>query len=111
MSVKMTVQWSVPLGESYAITTALHRIMQQARQERGCLGYKVVTSAGRRAMLEYMEEWDSEERLQHELRSDRFCSLASVIESASEPPVVEFTLPDGTRGLDYIEQVRALGRR
>jgi hypothetical protein len=29
------------------------------------------------------------------------------MEHATEPPLVEFTLPGGIRGLDYAEEVRA----
>ena len=45
--------------------------------------------------------------LRRELRSDRFATLAALMESATEPPVVEIALPGGTRGLDYVEEVRA----
>ena len=110
-AVKMTVRWSVPLGESRAVTEALHRIMVDARQQRGCLGCTVVTDAGRQVGVRYVEEWASEEWLQQELRSDRFTMLAALMESSSEPPLVEFMLPEGACGLEYVEQVRARGVR
>jgi len=48
-----------------------------------------------------------EQVLRHEIRSDRFTTLATLLESSSRPPVVEFRLPDGTRGLEYAVEVRA----
>ncbi len=110
-AVKMTVRWSVPLGEARGVTEALHRIMVEARQQRGCLGCTVVTDAGQEVGVRYVEEWASEDWLQQELRSERFSSLASLMETSSEPPVVEFAVPGGTRGLEYVEQVRARGAR
>jgi quinol monooxygenase YgiN len=107
--VKMTVRWHVPLGESRVVTEALHRIMVDARQQRGCLGCTVITDAGQQVGVRYVEEWASEEWLRQELRSDRFSTLAALMESASEPPVVEFALPTGIQGLEYVEHVRARG--
>ena len=31
--------------------------------------------------------------------------LVSLVEDATESPVVEFNLPGGTRGLEYVEEV------
>jgi len=103
----MVVNWVVPLGESQSITDALHRIMVSARSRQGCIGCSVATDVGSQVGVRYVEEWADEDLLRRELRSDRFCTLASLMEHATEPPVVEFTLPGGPRGLDYAEEVRA----
>jgi hypothetical protein len=107
----MTVRWSVPLGESGVVTEALHHIMVEAREHPGCLSCTLRIEAGRWVGIRYDEEWAGEDWLQREVRSERFTSLASLIESATEPPLVEFTLPEGTLGLEYVERVRALGAR
>ena len=104
--VKMTLQWLVPLGQSRSITDALHPLMIAARANRGCLGCCLSTDVGTQVDLRYSEEWADEAILRHELRSDRFARLASLLESSSRPPVVEFFLPYGTRGLDYAQEVR-----
>lgn len=106
-AVKMTLQWLVPLGQSRSITDALHQLMIAARANRGCLGCCLSTDVGSQVDVRYTEEWMDETVLRHELRSDRFARLASLLESSSRPPTVEFMLPDGTRGLDYAEEVRA----
>jgi quinol monooxygenase YgiN len=104
--VTMTLRWSVPLGESRCITDALHRVMAAARAQFGCIGCSVTTHVGRHVGVEYTEEWSSEADLRRELQSDRFTSLAALMESATESPFVEFTLPGGARGLEYVEEVR-----
>jgi hypothetical protein len=106
-AVTMTLRWSVPFGESRCITDALHRVMAAARAQFGCVGCSVTTHVGRHVGLEYVEEWASEDDLRRELLSDRFTSLAALMESATETPHIEFSLPTGRRGLDYVEQVRA----
>jgi quinol monooxygenase YgiN len=104
----MTVQWLVPLGQSRSMTDALHELMLAARANRGCLGCCLSTDVGTQVDVRYTEEWTDETVLRRELRSDRFARLASLLESSTRPPVVEFVLPDGTRGLDYAEEVRAV---
>jgi quinol monooxygenase YgiN len=106
-AVRMTVRWHIPLGESRSIIDALHGVMIAARARRDCLGCSLATDAARTVGVRYAEEWADEMSLRRELRSDRFATLAALMESATEPPVVEIALPGGTRGLDYVEEVRA----
>ena len=47
-----------------------------------------------------------EEDLRVRLRSDSFTRLASLIDDATKPPVVEFELPNGKRGLEFAEEIR-----
>jgi quinol monooxygenase YgiN len=56
--------------------------------------------------VQFVESWESEEGLKRHVRSDRFVTLAGLMESATEAPRVEFALPGGTRGLDYAGEVR-----
>ena len=106
-AVTMTLHWFVPLGESRSIADALHDHMVEARATPGCVGCSVSTDAGRQVGVRYVEEWTDEDLLRRELRSDRFTMLAALMERGSAPPFVEFSLPEGPRGLDYVEDVRA----
>ena len=110
-AVSMTVQWVVPLGESRSISEALHQVMVAARTNPGCLRCFVSSDVGQQVGLHYVEEWATEDLLRREVRSDRFCTLASLMEHATAQPMVEFVLPDGVRGLDYVEEVRAAAER
>jgi quinol monooxygenase YgiN len=106
-AVSMTVRWVVPLGESRSISEALHQMMVAARTSAGCLRCSVSTEAGREVGLQYVEEWANEDLLRCAVRSDRFATLATLMEYATTQPLVEFALPDGIRGLDYVTEVRA----
>jgi hypothetical protein len=57
-------------------------------------------------MIRYEEEWATEEDIRRRIRSDRFTSLLSVVESAQEAPRVQFDFVTTTRGLDYVAEVR-----
>lgn len=102
----MVLEWRVPPGQAHSIAAALQQVMFLTRLEEGCLGCEVNTSASDRVTVRYAEEWDNEEHLRAHVRSDHFRVLATLVESASEPPRIEFVLPAGTRGMDYAIEVR-----
>jgi quinol monooxygenase YgiN len=104
--VRMTAQWRVPRAEMWAISAAIQSIMVATRAEPGCIGCSLSTRLEERAAFEYEEEWRTEDDLIVQLRSGRFTKLAHLMESATEQPKIEFTLPGGTRGLEYAEEVR-----
>lgn len=106
-AVSMTVRWVIPLGESRSIGDALHQVMLAAQTHPGCLRCAVSTEVGRLVDLRYTEEWADEDLLRHEVRSERFATLATLMEYATTQPKVEFVLPEGVRGLDYADEVRA----
>ena len=107
--VRVTLSITAARGESLHLVEALRLLMVPHERERGCVGSQLVLSSDSSdpARISYMEVWSSEERLRKHVRSDRFLQLLGLMESASEPPRLEFRLNGGTRGLDYVEEARA----
>jgi len=106
----MTLKWKVMPGESQAISAALQILLLQARTEPGCTSCSSsieMSDRGERASIRYAEEWRGEPELQRSIRSARFARLVELMEHSAERPVIEFALPDGTRGVDYAESVRS----
>ena len=103
----MTIEWFVPLGQTRPITLALHSLAADTRTTRGWLGCSVSSDIGQRGAVRYVEEWQTEEDLRRRLRSDTFSQLVTLIEGAVQPPRIEFTLDHETRGLDFMDEVRA----
>ena len=81
-------------------------MMVATRAEPGCAGCSVSTDMGAQVVIQYVEDWKTEDDLKRQLRSDRFGVLAELMELASERPLIEFSLAGMTRGLDYVEEVR-----
>jgi quinol monooxygenase YgiN len=104
--LRMVLKWSVPQGESRPIVSALQALMLATRAQPGCAGCTLSTEVQKRVVIHYTEEWESEDDLTRQLRSDRFGVLLELMERASEYPTVEFALSESTRGLDYAEEVR-----
>ena len=95
-------------GESWRMAEALRSLMAPVRAERGCLGSRLVlsTEAADPSSIRYVEEWSTEADLREHVRSERFLRLLAVMELSREPPQLEFELPAGPRGLDYVAEVR-----
>ena len=105
LHASMTIQWLVPVGKARSMTEALHLLIASTRGEPGCIGCSVSADVGEKGKIRYSEEWQSEDALQRQFETDRFKSLVALVENATEPPVVEFLLPSGSRGLEYVEDV------
>jgi quinol monooxygenase YgiN len=106
MSVRMTVEWLVPAGQTRPITLALHSLASDVRTAQGCLGCSVSTDLSNRGAIRYIEEWQSERELRTRVGSDGFLRLAALIDAAAEAPHIEFALAEGIRGFDFVEEVR-----
>ena len=105
----MTLSITASRGESWRLIDALRSLMVPTRRERGCTSCQLALSSESSdpMRLSYVEDWSSEEDLREQVRSDRFSRLLELMESASERPHLRFDLGSETRGLDYVEEVRA----
>jgi len=83
-------------------------LMASTRAEPGCVTCSVSADVGDKGVIRYSEEWQSEDALQRQFHTERFRSLVALVENATEPPLVEFQLPSGSRGLEYVEDIRGI---
>jgi quinol monooxygenase YgiN len=110
-TVRMTLRWKVPSGEDRPIMAALHGLMALIRSEPGCIGCAVSGEMGDAIVLQYVEDWRTQQDLDRHIRSQSFRNLAELMERASERPSATFELPGRIRGLDYADEVRATRAR
>ena len=109
--VRMTVEWLIPAGQTRAITTALHSMAEDARSVQSCITCSVSSDARSRGLVRYVEEWDSEDDLRHRVQSPAFRHLLTLMEDSAQPPRVEFTLGQSTRGREFLRELRSQSRR
>ena len=112
--IRLTLSITAARGESSRLIEALQSLMVPTRRKQGCLSCQLVLSSESSdpARISYTEDWSSEDDLREQVRSERFSRLLELMEYASEVPQLQFQLPAGVRGLDYVEEVRAgLNRR
>lgn len=85
---------------------ALNSLAFATRLDRGCSDCRLSVDANDPRSFCYVEDWNSLEDLEREIRSDRFTRLLLLLETAPELPVLEFRFVSETRGLDYVGEVR-----
>jgi quinol monooxygenase YgiN len=102
--VRLRVALNAPTRSTQDLLEALRYLMVGTRLESGCLGCAVWTDPN--STVHYVEEWATEGDMRQRVRSDAFTSLLAVMESAQEPPGVQFDFVTETRGLDYVAEVR-----
>ena len=88
------------------LVEALQSLVRSMQLKPGCTGARLCTEAGDPEYLGYIELWESEEALRRTLCSAHFTHLATLMESAPEPPELEFRFIGETRGLEFARQVR-----
>lgn len=106
--VRLAVALAAPERGPTDVVHALRLLASPTRVEPGCLGCRVWTEDNDdEGTVRYVEEWASEDAMRLRVRSERFTLLLEVLEAAPSPPSVQFDFVAETRGLDYVEEVRA----
>ena len=105
-SVRMTVEWHVPVPQARSMSMALHAVAADIRSSPGCLRCAICTDLEQAGIIRYVEDWASEHDLRRRMLADNFAPLARLIEDVSRPPRIEFTLASGYRRGDYLYEVR-----
>jgi quinol monooxygenase YgiN len=105
----LTVVLRASARDAPALLDALRFTMRTTRLERGCAGCTVGVEPD--SSIHYEEEWTTESDMRRRIQSDAFVSLLNVIESAQEPPRVQFDFLTASRGLDYVMEVRNSGSK
>jgi quinol monooxygenase YgiN len=109
--VKLSVTLrTASVRHAFELLETLRFLTATTRLESGCLDCSAW--AERDCTVHYCEGWASEADARRRVRSPGFTSLLGVMECASAPPLVQFDFVALTRGLDYVEEVRAgIGER
>lgn len=65
--------------------------------------------ADRPEALCYMEEWETPEDMDQQIRSSRYTRLLALMEEAAEPPDLRLYWVTDVKGLEYLEAIRLGG--
>ena len=103
--VRFTVALSADSARSAQdLLDALRFLTTGTRLDQGCL--RCMAWMDTESKVHYEEEWETEADMRRRVRSPGFTSLLGVVESADEPPLVQFDFVTRMRGLDYVAEVR-----
>jgi quinol monooxygenase YgiN len=88
----------------------LRSLMLPLQAAPGFLSCRLYLEADNPNVVCYVEEWQTPEELDQQIRSDHYTRLLSLMEEAAEPPELRLSWVTEVKGLEYLESVR-LGDR
>ena len=106
MSVLARVRMVAPEDKRQEIVRTLRSLLEPTQVEPGCVTCHFYQDVQDENVLNYVEEWCSQEDLERHLRSDQYRKLLAVIDAAAEPPEIRFDTVSQTRGIETIEAAR-----
>jgi quinol monooxygenase YgiN len=103
--VRLNVRLDADSSESVEnLLEAFRFLIAATRLEPGSLGCSAWAESD--STVHYIEDWETEADMRRRVRSPRFTSLLSVVESANQQPHVQFDFVTATRAMDYIAEIR-----
>ena len=88
----------------------LRSLMLPLRAASGFVSCRLYQDADSPGALCYVEEWQTAEELDRQIRSSHYTRLLSLMEEAAEPPALRINWVTDVKGLDYLEAVRRTER-
>ena len=85
---------------------ALRTLIRQARAEKGFITCRLCLEADNADTICYEERWETQKDFEEQARSPRYFHLLDLMESATEPPSLEFHFVSETRGLESLAELR-----
>ncbi len=98
-----------PRGAAQMIRT-LRSLMLPLQAAPGFISCRLYSEADRPEALCYVEEWQTSEELDQQIRSSHYTRLLTLMEAAAEPPDLRLNWVTDVRGLEYLESVRLCDR-
>jgi quinol monooxygenase YgiN len=85
---------------------ALRSLQLLVQAAPGLIACRLFVDADNASAICYVEEWQSADELDRQLRSSHYDQLLSLMEEAAEPPILRLTWVSHVKGLEYLEAVR-----
>jgi quinol monooxygenase YgiN len=104
--IELVLEITSRAGSLPSTVQALGMVMFQAKMEHACLDCRLYSEIGNPKSLRYVEQWQTLEELESQVRSQRFGMLLAIMETAASPPKLEIRTISEQRDLEYVSAVR-----
>jgi quinol monooxygenase YgiN len=101
------VKMNAAPGKRHSILEVLRFVQSQTRLKQGCTDCTVYEARDGRHTILYVEQWQSREGLNRHIRSDLYLRILAAMELSSEQPEISFYEVCETKGMEFIEALRA----
>jgi quinol monooxygenase YgiN len=105
--VQMVLRLAARPSRSVGMSRALRSLMLGLPAASGFVSCRLYVVAGEPHSLCYVEEWQTTQDLDQQIRSSHWTRLLALMEEAVEPPAVQFQWISDVKGLEYLEGVRS----
>jgi len=105
--IKATIRMTIPPQKSGEALKILRSMVEQWRDEPGCLSCNIYGDLQEKDVLMLEEVWRSEEDLVLHLRSNKYRNLLLVLEMARKQPEIRFDTISSSTGIETIEKARS----
>ena len=96
--------------ETAAMIRTLQSLMVLVEAEPDLVACRLYVEAADPNSICYVEEWQTSEELDRQIRSSHYARLLSVMEEAAEPPELRLSWVSDVKGLEYLAAVRQVER-
>jgi len=97
-------------GRTPEMIRTLRSLMLPLQAAPGFVSSRLYVEAETPEALCYLEEWQTSEALDQQIRSRHYTRLLSLMEKAAEPPALRLNWITDVKGLEYLEAVRRVER-
>jgi quinol monooxygenase YgiN len=104
--IRFTAELVATAEKRQEIETILRSLVGPTSVLEGCISCRVIQDMVQPEMMRLEEEWESEESLHVRLRSSGFRTVLAAMDLSGEPPRVQFELPSGKSGMEYLSRIR-----
>jgi quinol monooxygenase YgiN len=97
-------------NDTAARIETLQSLMLRVEAEPGLLACRLYVRADNPDAICYVEEWQTPDELNQQIRSSHYAQLISVMEEAAEPPDFRVSWVSDVKGLEYLSAVKETER-
>ena len=87
------------------IIKTIHAMIGPTKAQFGCLHCELFGSTQNDDKLILLEKWESQETLNQHIKSEEFRKVLAAMDTACEPPEINFYEIDSLAGMDLVEKV------
>lgn len=100
-----TLRIKVPADKKFETLKIMRSLLGPVRVKRGCINSWVYEDKEEENFLVLMEEWDSEENLNHHISSKEYRKVLALMDMSTEAPEIKFSTVSHTSGLEAVHKI------
>jgi len=101
----VSLQLKVVPEKRWDVLKTIHTIIGPTTVLPGCLHCSLYSSTTNDDELILLEKWETKEALERHIRSDEFRKIIAAIETAREPPEIDFYSIASIEGMGFVEKI------